>query len=41
VLARSVVVEKFNVDRLVLVSLVICLLNFFHFVIFIHSDLTL
>ena len=33
--------EKFNVESLVLVSVVVCLLNCFHFVIFVHSDLSL
>ena len=32
---------KFNVEYLVLVSLVVCLLIFFHFVILVHSDLSL
>jgi hypothetical protein len=32
---------KFNVECLVLVSVVVCLLNCFHFVIFVHLDLSL
>ena len=32
---------KFNVECLVLVSVVVCLLNCYHFVIFVHSDLSL
>ena len=32
---------KFNVECLVVVSVVVCLLNRFHFVILVHSDLSL
>jgi hypothetical protein len=33
--------EKLNIECLVLVSVVVCLLSCFHFVILVHSDLSL